>query len=238
MGFRFASNNSETVFSQFFGQAGGIANNALLQLDELVAFGQFEGQGQGSNGIQVGAALFAGEDGAVNFAGQRFFMGHYHGPARTAKAFVGGGGDHIGDADRAGVDTGGDKAGDVSNIGHQISATAVGNLAEALPVDNYWIGGETGNDEPGFDLHGLGFKGIIIEGFRFRVDGVGDGVVGFAGTADAAAMCQVATVIEVEAHDGVAMFEQGAVSGDIGGGTAEGLDINIEVIGRNTVGCE
>ena len=50
----------------------------MLQLLELIRLGEFEGDRQCGNGVDVRAALFAGEDRAIEFAGDRFVEREQH----------------------------------------------------------------------------------------------------------------------------------------------------------------
>ena len=139
----------------------------FLQGVELVGFGQFEADGQGGHRVEMGAALFAGEDGAVNFAEKVAAMGQDHRPARAAEAFVGGGHDHVGNADGAGMYARSDQTGDVGDVGQQVGAHFVGDVAEALPIDDEGVGRETGDDDLRLCFQGNLFDGVIVEFFGF-----------------------------------------------------------------------
>ena len=61
----------------------------LLKLAELLGLGQFEGGGEGGHGMNMRAALFAGEDTPVEFARQGGIGGQNAGAARAAQGFCG-----------------------------------------------------------------------------------------------------------------------------------------------------
>ena len=83
----------------------------------------------------------------------------------------------IGHPNWAGVDARGDEARNVSDVSQQISATLVGNGAEALPINNHWIGGVTGNDDLWFSLDGELLDSVVIEQLGFGIDKVGNTIV-------------------------------------------------------------
>ena len=55
--------------------------------------------------------------------------------------------DHVGDPDRARVDTAGDEAGRVGGVEHEQGADRVGDLAEGPGVDEPGVGGRAGHDQ-------------------------------------------------------------------------------------------
>ena len=66
--------------------------------------------------------------------------------ARAVEGLVRGEADDVRVADRAGHDARGHHAGDVRDVGQQVRADRVGDLAEARPVGHPRVGGEAGDD--------------------------------------------------------------------------------------------
>ena len=67
----------------------------MLQLLELIGLRKFESRRQCGDGIDVRAALFAGEDGAIEFAGDRFVEREQDRAARAAQRLVRRERDHV-----------------------------------------------------------------------------------------------------------------------------------------------
>ncbi len=61
-------------------------------------------------------------------------MGNDHRTARSAQRLMGREGDDIGDAHRVRISTGDHQPGYVGNVGHQIRAHFIGNVAEFLEI--------------------------------------------------------------------------------------------------------
>ena len=140
---------------------------------------------------------------------------------------MGGGGGDVGVGDGRGMEARGHQAGDMGHIHEQIGPHLVGDLPEGLEVDDPGIGGGAGHDHLGLMLLGQVPDLIVVDPMGHRVHAVGDDVVVEAGEVHGAAVGQVAAVVQVHAHDGVAVLAQGLVNGEVGGGAAVGLHVDI-----------
>src|SRR5574340_924780 len=85
--------------------------------------------------------------------------------ARTAQGLVGGGGDEVGDADRIGVVARRDQTGIVRHVHEQVGTDAVGDGAEALPVDDQRVGGSARHDHLGLVFVGQLLHGVVVDLF-------------------------------------------------------------------------
>ena len=226
-----AEGDAQAALDQAGVEGLAVFEDLLLQRLELGRAGQLEGGGQGSDGMDMRAALLAGEDGAVELSGQGGIGGDDAGAARAAEGLVGGEGDDMGKADRGGNGPGGDQAGDVRDIGQEDGADRIGDRAEARPIRHPGVGGITGDDDLGLVLCGQGLDGIVIDLFGDRVDGVANDLEKLAGAVDRGAVGEVAAVEQVHAHDGVAWVDQGGVDGVVGRGAGERLDVDEQALG-------
>ena len=80
---RAAEGYIETVLAEAHGHSCGVGANLFLQLPEFWRAVKFKDHGDGGHGVQVGATMLAGEDGAVDFAREYVVGGE---DARTARA--------------------------------------------------------------------------------------------------------------------------------------------------------
>jgi hypothetical protein len=156
----------------------------------------------------MGPALLTGKDRSVDLARQLLVGGQDAGAAGAVEALVRCEADDVGVADRARHDTRGDHARDVGDVGQEVGAHGVCDLAKARPVGHPGVGGVAGDDHLGFRLAGERLDGLIVQPLGGPVDAVGDNVVGHARAVDRAAMGQVPAVQQVHAHDGAAQGNQ------------------------------
>jgi hypothetical protein len=164
--------------AEAFGQGARVGQHGFLVGDEFRGLGLLEGDGQGGDGVVVGPALVAGEDGGVDgglevvgfglvelvgggAAGA--FAEEDHGAAGAAEGFVGGGGDDVGVGEGGGDHVRGDEAGDVRHVGEEVGADGFGDGAHAGVVDQAAVGGGAGDDDLG-----------AVEGCEFFEFGVVD----------------------------------------------------------------
>ena len=162
------------------------------------------------------AALHTGEDSGIEFLLQLFIgAGEDETAARAAQGFVRGGGNDIGNRHRVRVQPRCDQPGDVRHIDQQISADAVGNLAETLEIKNLRIGGKAGDDHLRLVLAGHALQRVVINQAGFQVKAVVNGVVQPAGKADRRAVRQMAAVAKIHAEYRVARVKQGEEDGSI-----------------------
>ena len=132
----------------------GVGEDLGLVLFKLRGHGLVEGDGECGDGVVVGPALVAREDGEVDGAfevveegGVGFRVGgadalaeEDHGAARAAEGFVCGGGDYVGVEEGGGNDAGGDQAGYVGHVDDEVGADEVGDLAHAGVIDKPAVG--------------------------------------------------------------------------------------------------
>ena len=210
-----AGDEAVAAIEEFVGEGLGVFDDLAGVGFELGFEGFTEGDGLGGDDVHEGTALEAGEDGGVDFFSP-VGLAHGHAAARAAEGFVGGGGDEVGEGDGGGVVAGGDKAGDVGDIGHEEGTDFFGDFGEGGPIPGAGVGAGTGDDEFGFVFEG-DFADIgHVDAFGLLVEDVVDGFEPFAGHVDVLAVGEVAAVVEVEAHDGVAGGEGGEEDGLVG----------------------
>lgn len=168
----------------------GVVYNLLLVGLEVGAGGLLQGNSEGGDGVVVGAALMAGEDGEVDGAlevvegllaglgigGADALAEEDHGTAGSTKRLVGGGGDNVGVLERRGDDASGDQARDVGHVDDEIGTDRVGNLAHASIVDQTAVGRGTGNKDLGAVEDRVLGKGIIVDDTGLEVNPVGHGL--------------------------------------------------------------
>ena len=208
-----------------------VGKDLLLKCDELVGCRQLERDGHRRDGVDVRPALLAGEHGAVNALGQFFACGEDARRARPAQRLVRGERDDVGIADRRGEHAGRDHARHVADVGHQVRAHAVGNLAEALPVRRVRVRRVTGDDHARLVLRGELGDLVIVQPLGLQIHRVGHDVIVLARAVDRAAVRQVAAVHQAHAHHRVAGLEQRLVHGVVGGRAGKRLDVDEDLFG-------
>ena len=171
-------------------QSLGVVNHLLLVLLELGGSSLLEGDSKGGDGVVVGTALVAGEDGEVDpvlqvierllaslgVNGPDALAEEDHGTARATERLVGGGGDDIGVLERRGDNTGGNKAGNVGNVDDQVGANRVGDLAHALVVNQTEVSRGTGNKNLGTEELGILLERVVVDDAGREVDTVRHGL--------------------------------------------------------------
>ena len=214
----------------------GVGHDLLLEPDELRRARQLECDRHARDGVDVRAALLAGEDRGVDLGGQLLVGGQDARAARAVERLVRGEADDVRVADRAGHDPRGDHPGDVRDVGQQIGAHRVGDLAEARPVGHPGVRGEAGDDHLGLVLPGQRLDLVVVQPLGDGVDAVGDDLVQLAGAVDRAAVRQVAAVQQAHAHHHVARLHQRIVDRAVGRRAGERLDVGPDLLGRDAVG--
>jgi len=212
-----AIGDAEAVLGQLLRQANGVADGLLLQAAELLGARQLEGDGHPGHGVDVRAALLAGEDGAVNLGGQRLIGRQDARAPRAVQGLMRGEADDVRVADRTGHDAGRDHACDVRDVGQQAGAHGIGNLAEACPVGHPRVRSVARDNHLGPLCAGQPLDFVVVEPLGLGVDAVGDNLVELAGTVGRAAVGQVAAVEQVHAHDGRAGRDQRGIDRAVGG---------------------
>ncbi|OQA93267.1 MAG: hypothetical protein BWY25_03114 [Chloroflexi bacterium ADurb.Bin222] len=219
-------------------QRAGVGDGLVLQGLELLRLRQAHGCGDASDGVHVRSALQAGEDGAVEFPGEQGFVGEDDAAAGAIQRFVGGEGDDVGDAHRAGESAGCYHAGDVCDVGHQVGACFVGDGAEGFPINGERIRSVAGDDQLGVIFQRELADGVVIQALGFLVHAVVNDVVGFAGVGDLATVAEVSPDVQRQREHGIAGIEQGHLYRGVGGRAGERLDVHEELFRFDAVGSE
>ena len=131
-----------------------VGEDLLLIGLELGGHGLIEGDGEGGDGVVVGAALVAREDGEVDGAfevveerllslgvgGADALAEEDHGAAGAAERFMRGGCHDVGVEEGGGDDACGDQAGYVGHIDDEVGTDKIGDLAHPGVVDEPAVG--------------------------------------------------------------------------------------------------
>ena len=205
----------DVVGHEAFGKDLGAVEGALHAVFEFRGGGDFEGDGLAGDDVHERAALLAGEYGGVEFLGV-FLLGEDEAGAWAAEGFVRGGGYDVGVWDGAWMQSGGYEAGEVGHVHPEFGADLVGDLLHGFEVFDARVGAPSADDHGG-----MGFERTLADDFRvdaegFGIHAVGFGVVEAAGEVDFHAMGEVAAVVEGEAEDRVAGFDERLVDGCVG----------------------
>ena len=184
-----------------------------------------KGDGLAGDDVLERAALAAGEDRGVEPLGKVRIVCQDEAAARSAQGLVRGGGGDVRKGHGAGVAAGGHEAGDVGHVHHEGGAHGMGDLGEALEVDDARVGRGTGDDHLGAVLLGERRHGVVVNALRLGVHAVGDDVVELAGEVGRRAVREVAAVVERHAHDGVAGRGQRREGGVVGLGARVRLHV-------------
>ena len=103
----------------------------------------------------------------------------------------------------------------VCDIGDQVGANLIGNIAEALPVYDARIRGKAGHDQFGSVFEREAFGLVIIDMAGVRVKSVLHGLVDPPGNVHRGTVRQVTAVGEAHAHDRVTGFDECEVYGTV-----------------------
>ena len=102
------------------------------------------------------------------------------------------------------------------NIGDKICADLVGNITEALPIQNTGIGGKSGHNQFGIVFQGKTFSFIIINLAGIKIQAILHSIEDTAGNVHAGAVSQMAAMRQAHAHDGIARFDQCQINRTVG----------------------
>ena len=183
------------------------------------------------------AALFAGENRLVEFLRQLRVGRQDDCSARPVQRLVGGGCDHVGVAYGRGHDARRHQPADVRNVGQQVRADFVRNLAELRPIRDPGIGRVPGDDHFRPGLERLLADFFVIQAFVL-VHLVMDDFVVFARTVGRRTVRKVTAVQQGESHDGIAGRDQRMIDGIVGGSAGERLHVDENLVGADAVGGE
>ena len=211
------------------GQGLRVLDNATLQIAKSIAAGDLERHAHGGKLVGVRPALQAGEHGRVDLARQVRLGGQDARPPGAAQRFVGGKGHHIGNAHRVGILAGHHHACRMGNVGHEIGAHCVRDLAKAHKIGRPGVGGIPGNDQLGMGCLGEGTDLVIVKR-AVSGDLVRNHVVALARHVEFRAVRQVPALKEIEAHQGIAQLEQRIVHGQVGHRSGKGLHVDVNLV--------
>lgn len=179
---------SETL--EFLLAGLGVLDDLLLVFLELRGSCLLEGDGESGNGVVVGTALVAGEDGEVDGAFQvvldflsglgvdtpHALSGEDHGTSGATERLVSGGGDNVSILEGRWNDTSSDQARNMGHVDNQISTDRIGNLAHSLVVNETAVSRSSGNEDLGAVKLSIGGKGVVVDDASLEVDLVGEGL--------------------------------------------------------------
>ena len=177
----------------------------MLVFFEFFGLGLVQCDGEGGDGVVVGPALVAGEDGGVDFffevvgdgvaffgGGAHAFAEEDHGAAWTAEGFVGSGCDDVGVGEGGGDDVASDETGNVGHVGEEIGAAGIGDFFHACVVDEAGVGGCAGDDDFGAVEGGVGLELVVVDETGRFIEAIGEGFEVFGDHADFLGGCLVA----------------------------------------------
>ena len=148
---------------------------------------------------------------------------------------MGGGGDDVAIFHGVGEVALGDETAGVADVAHEDGTALIGDGTHALPVDVAAVSRTATDDQFGLVLHGTLFHLVVVDGAGVFLHAVVNNVEHQAAEVDRAAVAEVATVVEVHTHEGVASLEACHKDSHVGLSTAVGLHVSpfstIELLG-------
>lgn len=235
------------------GSKGLRVGNDLLGIElELGAGSLLEGNGDGSNGVVVGASLDGGEDSLVDTAlevltlldlGILVLAEEDQTSTGTTEGLVGGGGHNVAVLEGRFSLLASNKTGDVGHVSHEVGAVLVSNLTEASIVPLTGVSRGTADDDLGAEKLGVLLESVEIDETGGGIDLVGHGLEVDGGGRDLllgglVAVGQVATGGKVESHDAVLGLDHGGQGSKVGGGSGVGLDVDTPLLSGETEGLK
>ena len=232
-----AERDAQAALLELVGHGLGVFDRLFLQFFELPGLGQLEGQGQRGEHVDVWSALLAGEDGAVDLFRDGRVGGQQHGTAWTVEALMRGGHDHMGDPHRRRHHACRDQPADVRDIGQEVGAHFIGDLAELLPIGDPGIGRVSGDQQFWSGFECLDADLFVVQPLVL-VHGVMDGFEPFPRAVDRRAVREMPAVQKVKSHDGFAQWDQRLVDRVVGRRAGEGLHVDVDLVRSEAVGGE
>ena len=224
---RAAGDELEALLHHGVGQSRGVLDDLFLVRLELWFQSLAEADGLGRDDVLQRTALAAREDRLVEvelLVG--FLVAEDHAAAGTAKGLVRGGRDDVRVRNGARMEACGDEAGDVRHVDPEDGTALVGDLTEALEVDDARVRGGTGDDHPRLLFHSDSLEFIVVD-VTFVVDAVRDDVEEETGEVDGRTVGQVTAGVEGHTHDLVAGLADGHGDRHIGLRAGMRLDVGI-----------
>ena len=121
----------------------------------------------------------------------------------------------------------GDQSGKVCHVDEVERADFVGDLAHAGEIDDARVGAAAADDHLGALFLRDAFQFVVVDGFGFFGDAVGNDLVGLAGKIQLMAVGEVSAVGQVQAEDGVAGLKDGGVGRHVGLRSGVRLDVGV-----------
>lgn len=185
----------------------GVLDDLLLVELEVFGLGLLEGDSERGDGVVVGSALVAREDGEVDgalevvkslLASLRVSLAHAlaeedHGATGSTERLVGGGGDNVAVLEGRLVDASSDKTGNMGHVHQEVAADLVSNLAHAGVVDLAAVGGGTGDEHLGAVHEGILLELVVVDETSVEVDAVREGLE-VCGNSGDPAFCQLQVI--------------------------------------------
>jgi len=236
------TDKSKAMISQSFGERTGIGKGLMGIGGEIGSLGFLKGKGNTGNGMQMRAALEAGENGSVDTV-EEIAASKNEGTARTAEGFVSSHSNNIGIAERRFVYISGDEAGFVRNIRKIIGTDSIGNAAHLGMAEFARISGAAGDQELGAEGFGLGEKRVIIQNLSIRIDMIKLDVPKLGNEGELfifvlPAVAKMSAIIKTHGKDFVAGGKKSVVNGDVGFGAGMRLDVYPPGLGRKRKSLE
>ena len=218
----------------------------------VVAVGQSfaEGDGLGGDDVLQRTALGAGEHGAVEQSAHLLDLAlrgglaprivevlthEDHTAAGSAEGLVGRRGDDVAIFQGIVQVSLGDEAAGMADVAHEDGADLVGDLAHAGPIPVTAVGAAAADDQFRVMLEGLLLHVLVVNHAGLFLHLVANHLVVDAAEVHRAAVREVATVVEVHAHEGVAAVEAGQEHSHVGLCAAVGLHVGpagaVELLG-------
>jgi hypothetical protein len=162
---------------EFVLECFGVLDDLALVLLELWCLRLLEGDCEGCDGVVVGSALVAGEDGEVNRSFQvvqSLLSGlcvglsdalaeEDHGSSGATEGLVGGGGDDIGVWEGRWNHTGSNETRDVCHVDHQVAADLVTDFAELGVVEVSAVCRGAGHDDLGTVHESILLQPLVVD---------------------------------------------------------------------------
>ena len=224
---RAAGDELEALLHHGVGQSRGVLDDLFLVRLELGFQSFAEADCFGSDDMLQRTALAAREDGLVEvvlLVG--FLVAEDHTAAGTAKGLVRGGRDDVRVRNGARMEACGNETGDVRHVDPEDGAALVGDLTEALEVDDARVRGGTGDDHLRLLFDSELFERVVVD-VAFVVNTVRNDVVEESGEVDGRTVGQVTAGVEGHAEDLVAGLTDGHGDSHVSLCAGMGLDVGI-----------
>src|SRR5487761_2363535 len=208
------------------GEHAGVLHRATLVLPERGRGGQAQGDRLRGDDVHEGPTLRSREDGLVHLPGK---LGRREDEAApgAAERLVGRGRDQVRVREGRRMLPGRDQPGDVRHVHEEVRPHAVGDLREALEVQDPRVRARPGDHELRADLGRLLLHRVVVDEVGLAIDAVGVDVEPLPAEVDRGAMGQMTAVGEAHPEDPVARREHREERGEVRRRARVGLDIDV-----------